>query len=200
VKAAWGLCEAGKVTGSTEAIEGAVRNAEFCISKQLGNGWFQNCSLKDPNRPLLHTIAYSMQGLIGVARIVNNENFVVAAQRTADSLIDLMDEDGFLPGYIGPDFRGVVKWCCLTGTAQTAIVWGHLFELTGDTRYRDAMDKAIRYLILRHDISNDDQRIRGGVPGSWPVWCEYGQTMILNWATNFFVEALLLRQAIRRPS
>ena len=107
-----------------------------------------------------------------------------------------MDDDGFIPGRIGPDFKGTVNWCCLTGTAQTAIVWGRLYQLTGNSRYRDAMHRANVYLMRRHDISNEDPRLRGGVPGAWPVWGDYGRLMVLNWATNFFVEALLLEKCI----
>jgi len=196
VKAAWGLCEAGKVAMNPKAIESATLNAEFAISRQLENGWFRDCSLGDPNRPLLHTIAYSMQGLIGIGVIVGRDDFVEAAKKTADGLVQLMGDDGFIPGCIGSDFRGSASWCCLTGSAQTAIVWGRLFELTGDRDYLDAMDRVLGYLMRHHDITNSDLCLRGGVPGSWPVWGEYGRTKILNWATNFFVEALLLRLTI----
>jgi uncharacterized protein YyaL (SSP411 family) len=196
VKAAWGLAEAGRVGAIAGAVDGAVRNAEFCLSRQLPNGWFRDCCLVDASQPLLHTIAYAMQGLIGIGGIAKRQEFVQAARRTADSLIRLMDEDGFIPGCIGPDFRGTVDWCCLTGTAQTAIVWGRLFQLTGEARYREAMQRATRYLMQRHDIDNSDPRLRGGVPGSWPVWGEYGRLRILNWATNFFVEALVLQRSI----
>jgi len=196
VKAAWGLCEAGRVAGIREAIEAAVRNAEFCLSKQSSNGWFSDCCLDDASQPLLHTIAYTMQGLIGIGVITKRADFLDGARRTADSLIRLMDKDGFIPGCIGADFRGTVDWCCLTGTAQTAIVWGRLFQLTGKLAYREAMHRANLYLMRRHDIDNPDPRLRGGIPGSWPVSGEYGRLKILNWATNFFVESLLLDKCV----
>ncbi len=196
VKAAWGLCEAGRVAQMPRAIDAAVRNAEFCLTKQLPNGWYRDCCLEDASRPLLHTIAYAMQGLIGIGVIANRQDFIQGAARTADSIIRLMGEDGFVPGCIGPDFKGAVDWCCLTGTAQTAIVWGRLFQLTGVPIYRDAMERANLYLMRHHDIDNPDPRLRGGVPGSWPVWSDYGRLKILNWATNFFVEALLLQKSI----
>jgi hypothetical protein len=196
VKAAWGLCEAGRVAQIPEFIDAGVRNAEFCLSKQLPNGWFRDCCLSDASQPLLHTIAYAMQGLIGVGVIVDRPEFLQAAARTADSMIKLMGEDGFIPGRINQGFKGTVDWCCLTGTAQTAIVWGRLFQLTGNRVYCDAMQRAILYLMRRHDVDNPDPRLRGGVPGSWPVWGDYGRLKILNWATNFFVEALLLQESI----
>lgn len=200
VKAAWGLGEAGRVAGIPAAIQGAVRNAEFCVSRQLPNGWYRDCCLVDATQPLLHTVAYAMQGLLGIGVIAKREDFVLAARRTADSLIRLMDHDGFIPGRIDPDFQGTADWCCLTGTAQTAIVWGRLFQLTGDARYREALQRATLYMRRRHDIDNQDPRLRGGVPGSWPVWGDYGRLKILNWATNFFVEALMLQRSIAGAS
>ena len=196
VKAAWGLAEAGKAGNMPEAIAAAARNAEWCLSQQLPNGWYRECCLSDAKLPLLHTIAYSMQGLLGIAAITGRQDFVAGAQRTADSLINLMDAEGFIPGRIDSNFRGAVDWCCLTGVAQTAICWGKLFKLTGDQRYRDSMHRANAYLMRHQDIDNDDPGLRGGIPGSYPAWGEYGRLAILNWATNFFVESLLLQKAI----
>jgi hypothetical protein len=196
VKAAWGLGEAGRVANIPEARDGAVRNAEYCLSQQLPNGWYRDCCLVGASQPLLHTIAYAMQGLMGIGVISNRDDFVQGAARTANSLIGLMDPEGFIPGCIDQDFRGTVDWCCLTGTAQTAIVWGRLWQLTGDPAYADAMRRANDYLMRHHDIDNPDMRLRGGVPGAWPVWGAYGRLTILNWATNFFAESLLLQKSI----
>lgn len=136
-----------------------------------------------------------MQGLIGVGRLANRTDFIESAARTARSLMKLMGDDGFIPGQIDSEFNGAVGWCCLTGTAQTSIVWSELERLEGDPAYGRAADKANRYLMARHDISGPDPSIRGGMAGSWPVWGDYGRYRILNWATKFFVDALLLRMS-----
>jgi hypothetical protein len=69
-------------------------------------------------------------------------------------------------------------------------VWSELYLLAGDARYRDAALAVNKYLMARHDIRNPDLRLRGGVPGSWPVDGDYGSLRILNWATKFLVDAL----------
>jgi hypothetical protein len=192
VKAAWGLCEAGKLGVGEEAIRAAVRNAEYCLTRQKSNGWFAECDLEDPTQPLLHTIAYTLQGLIGIARLVDRPDFIRAAESTARGLIRLMTPDGFLPGRINDRFQGTVPWCCLTGTAQTSIVWSQLFALTGDEVFQTARCLANRYLMARHDLACPSDEIRGGVYGSWPVWGEYGRLTVLNWGTKFLADALLL--------
>ncbi len=191
VKAAWGLCRAGHVFDRQDFVGAAVRNAEFALRHQRENGWFDRCCLTDADRPLLHTLAYTLQGLVGIGSLTGRSDFIEAAGRTADALVRLMDGDGFIPGRIRADFTGAVGWCCMTGSAQTAIVWARLHDLTGDRRYREAYDRVVGYLLARHDVTSADEAIRGGVPGSWPVWGDYGRYMVLNWATKFFVDALL---------
>jgi hypothetical protein len=190
VKAAWGLAEMGQALGDEKFVRAAERNGEFALSKQAANGWFSDCCLEDAQRPLLHTVAYTMQGLTGIGRIAGRQDLLDGATRAADVLMALMEEDGFIPGKINSDFTGACTWCCLTGTAQTSIVWSELANLAGKHKYREAAGRANRYLMARHDISSPDPSIRGGLAGSWPVWGDYGRFRILNWATKFFIDAL----------
>jgi hypothetical protein len=174
-------------------LEAAARNAEFALSKQTGDGWFEDCSFDDASRPLLHTIAYTMQGLVGIGDITGRQEFIDGAARTANTLVHLMDDDGYIPGKIDRDFRPAADWCCLTGSAQTSIVWSQLAALKGNARFAQAADLANRYLMGRHDISSPSPYIRGGLAGSWPVWGGYEPFKVLNWATKFFSDALLAR-------
>jgi hypothetical protein len=194
VKAAWGLAEFGTVSDTPNYISAALRNAEFTLRFQHSNGWMDNCCLTDPNQPLLHTIAYTMQGLLGIGRLTGRRDFIAAVEKCAQSLLKLMNEEGFIPGCIDSQFRGAVSWCCLTGSAQTSIVWAELYQITGETHYRQGVERINRYLMSRHDISSPYLYIRGAMTGSWPVWGDYGQYMVLNWATKFFVDALLAQR------
>jgi hypothetical protein len=196
VKAAWGLCETGTVLGEERFVQAAIKNAEFCISRQQSNGWFPDCCFSNRLRPLLHTIAYTMQGLVGIGKLTNNKDYLIAARKTADAELRIMGPDGFIPGRQDSKFRGAVEWCCLTGSAQTSSVWSELFLLTGEEKYRGAVRRVNRYLMARHDIQNANPRLRGGVPGSWPVWGDYQRLAVVNWATKFFIDALSLENQI----
>lgn len=200
VKAAWGLCEAGFILGNRGYIEAAVRNAEFCLSKQEANGWFRDCCLSDPARPLLHTTAYAMAGLLEIGKLTGRKDCIQAARRAADSEILAMGQDGFIAGRQDQTFAGTVDWCCLTGSAQTSAVFGELYLLTGEAKYLEAAGRVNRYLMARHDIRNPDPRLRGGLAGSWPTWGDYGRFMVLNWAAKFLIDALSLEQAIYRKA
>jgi hypothetical protein len=198
VMAAWGLCETGVALGEERYVQAAIRNAEYCLSRQHQNGWLPDCCLSNVDEPLLHTLAYSMQGLLGIGRLTGRSDLIAGAQRLADAELRIMSADGFLPGMQRQDFSAGSDWCCLTGSAQTSAVWSQLYLLTHDQKYLAAVDVVNRYLMARHDIRNPDPRLRGGVPGSWPVWGGYGRLQILNWATKFLLDALTLEQTIRR--
>jgi hypothetical protein len=131
-----------------------------------------------------------MQGLLEIGKLTNRKDLIAAAQKTADAEMAILAEDGFLPGCQDAQFHGTVNWCCLTGSAQTSIVWSTLYSLTGQDKYREAASRINRYLMAHHDIRNPDLRLRGGLPGSWPVDGQYGRLLILNWATKFLVDAL----------
>jgi hypothetical protein len=194
VMAAWGLAEAGVVLGDERHVEAAMRNGEYCLSRQQANGWLPDCCLTDPYCPLLHTLAYSMQGLVGIGTVAQRQDLIDGAQRLADAILETMHPDGFIPGRICADLSAAVDWSCLTGSAQTSAVWSELFARTGQQKYRTAAHTVNRYLMARHDIRNSDPRLRGGLPGSWPVTGEYGRLQILNWATKFLVDALVLQE------
>lgn len=197
VMAAWGLCETGVTLGEDRYVRAAIRNAEYCLSRQHPNGWLPDCCLTNVQEPLLHTLAYSMQGLLGIGRLMRRDDLVASAQRLADAELRIMSPEGYLPGRQRDDFSAAASWCCLTGSAQTSAVWSQLYLLTHDQKYRTGVEVMNRYLMARHDIRNPDPRLRGGLPGSWPVWGGYGRLQILNWATKFLLDAFTLETQIR---
>jgi uncharacterized protein YyaL (SSP411 family) len=84
-------------------VRAAARNAEFALSRQTSGGWFEDCCLGEATRPLTHTIAYTMQGLIGIGRITGRQEFIEGAARTAEGLLNSMDSDGYMY-YLGVQF------------------------------------------------------------------------------------------------
>ncbi|MCL4797992.1 MAG: hypothetical protein KJ025_00285 [Burkholderiales bacterium] len=197
-RTAWGLLEAHAVTGDAAYRQAVVRNLEFVLTKQRPNGWFEECCLDDNDRPLLHTIAYTMEGLLEAGLTLGDERFTAAARRTAEALLDRQRTDGSLAGRFDAAWNGSARWSCLTGDAQTAIVWLRLHEATGDERYLRAAERMNRYLSITQDLEAADPGVRGGIKGSHPIWAEYGRYEYLNWAAKFFADALMLEIRAKR--
>jgi hypothetical protein len=191
-RTAWGLLEAFKITCDARYRDSASHNLEFVLSRQNANGWFQDCCLEDNNNPLLHTIAYTMEGLLEAGVILKEPRYIEAARRAADALLGNQKLDGSLAGRFDSQWAPIGHWSCLTGDAQTSIVWLRLFHLTGDSKYLNAARCMNRYLMGTQDLSAIDPGIRGGIKGSHPIWGEYAPYEFLNWAAKFFADALLL--------
>jgi len=191
-RSAWGLLEASAITQSDAHRQAVIRNLDFVLTRQQANGWFAECCLDDNERPLLHTLAYTMEGLLESGVILQEPRYIEAARKAADALLGLQRSDGGLAGRFDASWSPAANWSCLTGDAQSAIVWFRLFELTGDKIYAEAAARMNRYLSGTHDLRSGDPGIRGGIKGSQPIWAEYGTYEYLNWAAKFFADALLL--------
>ena len=197
-RTAWGLLEAFSVTNESKFRNAAIKNLDFVIRRQQFNGWFPDCCLDDNARPLLHTIAYTMEGLLESGNFLGEPRFAEAARTAADALLERQKPDGSLAGRFDHRWQPIGDWSCLTGDAQTAIVWFRLYERSGDSRYLSRASAINRFLMKTQDLSAKDEGIRGGVKGSHPIWAEFGSFEYLNWAAKFLVDALLLENRLGR--
>ena len=193
---AWGLYEAARVDSARGYQQAADANVAWALSHQRANGWFDKCCLTDPTRPLTHTLGYVLRGLVEAHRFNGDESVLAAARKTADGLSGAIDQEGFLPGRLLPNWRGAAPWACLTGSVQIAHCWLMLYEQSGETRYREAAFAANRYVRRTVKLSGEADR-RGGVKGSFPVSGAYGRFRYLNWAAKFMIDSNLLEKRIR---
>lgn len=195
-RTSWGLLELARVSREPAYEAAAIRNLDFVLTQQAASGWFANCCLSDDERPLLHTIAYTVEGLLAAGVMLDTTTYVDAARKAADALISALRPDGGLAGRFDSLWRPTVRWSCLTGNAQIALVWLRLSELTGDGGYRDAARRANAYLCRTQNLLAKNPGIRGGIKGSEPVWSEYGRFTYLNWAAKFFADSLMLESSL----
>jgi len=199
-RSAWGLLEAYGVTQKESHREAVIRNLDFVLTRQQPNGWYAECCLDDNQKPLLHTIAYTMEGLLESGVILQEQRFIDGAKLAADALMKLQRLDGSLAGQFDSSWNPAAGWSCLTGDAQTAIVWFRLFEMTGDRKYFEAASRLNRYLSSTQDLKSSDPGIRGGIKGAQPIWGAYGEYEYLNWAAKFFADALMLELKNANPA
>jgi hypothetical protein len=139
-----------------------------------------------------------MEGLLEGGCLLGDDRFQQAARQSADALLSRQRGDGSLAGRFDAAWNESAGWNCLTGDAQTAIVWVRLYETTGEERYLRAAQRMNRYLSSTQDLSSPDHGIRGGIKGSQPIWGEYGSYEYLNWAAKFFADAVMLELRARR--
>jgi Squalene-hopene cyclase C-terminal domain len=192
---AWGLLEAARVKQDSRYADAALANVRWAISQQHANGWFDKCCLTDDTQPLTHAIAYALRGVVEGYRYSRDSDLLAAARKTADGLMMAMREDGYLAGRLRSNWRGAVRWVCLTGTAQIAHCLMLLHDETHDTRYRDAGRAASKYVRRAVRVEGSPET-RGAVKGSFPFGGGYCTYSYPNWATKFLVDACLLERRL----
>jgi hypothetical protein len=198
VRCAWALAELGRASSDATFSQAAERAGRFARSHQLANGFFESNCLYNPELPHLHTIAYATRGLLETGVCLGLEEFVEGARSAADGVLAGLDEQGFLSDRFDRAWKPVDQHSCLTGVAQIALCWGRLFELGGDERYLEALQRASRYMRRRQFYAPDLPNIHGGISGSHPIEGRYGAYELLNWAAKFFADMLIMELRLAR--
>ncbi|MDJ0899159.1 MAG: hypothetical protein QNJ55_10140 [Xenococcus sp. MO_188.B8] len=190
-RVAWALLKLNALSPTLDRERVARANLDWALDQQR-HGWFEQCAFIQGVAPFTHTIAYAIRGLLESGLLLGEQKYIDAAVRGADVSLKHLRSDGFIPGQIDTDGKAQGRYCCLTGNCQMAIVWLMLFELQGEQRYYQAADDSLRYVMSCQDILTSDLNIRGGIKGSQPIWGKYTRLSYPNWATKFFIDALLM--------
>ncbi len=196
VRVAWALLELHGITGQSDYAEIARSNINFALTHEE-NGWFDKCAFNTGDMPYTHNLGYATRGLLESHSLMPDESVFSAAQRSADHVLKFLRPDGFLPGQIGPGHSCRDSYVCLTGNCQFAIIWYKLYRITGLSKYLDAADRILDFVKSTVNVDTKRKEVKGAVAGSRPLWGEYARLSYPNWATKFFLDALLEKKITR---
>ena len=101
--------------------ESAARKLKFTKSLARENGWVDNNCLGDPNKPLLHTIAYTLQGMLECGEILGDREARDIVLSGCWHLAESFRKNDGLYGRYDSDWNPTVRWRCLTGEAQLRV-------------------------------------------------------------------------------
>ncbi len=196
-RTAWALAEAGVRLEHDAFTDAAAHSLRAAAKLQAENGWLPSWCLTDPERPLLHTLAYAIGGFLEGGRVLGDPHLVNRAERAARALAETVRADGWMPGRYRSDWSAAVRWSCLTGQAQMANNWIRVAEVTGDREWPEPVPAVLRFLKRTQSRRSRDPGVRGGIKGAWPVGGGYGAYEVLSWATKFFADALMRHQGVK---
>ena len=191
-RTAWALLNSYRITGNEEHKKAVEKNIEWALTQQLNNGWFQNNSFYPEQEPLVHTIAYSIRGILEAAIILKKKRYLEAAIKTAVPLVSAQRQDGSLAGSFNKKWESSVSWSCLTGNSQMSIIWQKLFLATKEEKFIQAARKSNNYMKKVQKLDSPNPAIKGAIPGAFPIYGWYAPFCFPNWAAKFFVDALML--------
>lgn len=197
-RVSWAMLEAAAIADEEDAEtirEHARRHQEWVCSCQHPNGWFEEAGFTaDQTAPFLHTIAYTIRGLLEGDGYFEDDRLGSVAKASADRLLEIHEREGILAGAYDAAWRGA-DYYCLTGNAQIAIIWLKLYQQTGEKAYRDAAEETLRFIETTQRLDGPDS-VRGAIKGSHPVWGRYMYLRYPNWAAKFFADALILSRRV----
>jgi hypothetical protein len=208
-RVAWPLLELAHLADDKNMHEAGRRNIVWTLGHAAPNGWIEHMAFRTGERPLTHTIGYTLEGLLGAAPFLGAElkSQATALVRTAaehlllayESQKRVTDTEPLpLPATFDRTWSSPDRVSCVTGNAQLAIVWLRLYDLEGGARYLNAALKILDQVAATQRLTSGNPGIRGGVPGSSPCWGHYFPLAFPNWAAKFFADALMRRMAVMR--
>ncbi len=193
---AWALYRFGEYVGDKKYQTAAVRAVEAAIGEQRNNGWFENSCITYADVPLLHTICYTLQGILEVGILTNDARFVAAAQKGTDPILEQISPNGFLYGRYFSDWKPADLTACLTGNAQLAVICYRLFQVTDNDKYRQSADLLVNFLKGLQVMNSPTPALVGALSGSFPILGKYMTAGYPNWATKYFLDSLLLQDQL----
>ncbi len=196
VRAAWGLAAFGKLSHCPSYVGAGIANADWALTQQEQNGFFQNNAFKPGGHANSHGLAYVLRGLLEIHRLTGDRRYLDAVQLTAGRIVALYGGRRRIAADLGPDWSYLSGHICLTGYAQLAIVLFKLFDLSGDENYLNTALCLVDDVAATQNITDTDAPHYGGIKGSLPIYGRYAALQYPNWATKFFIDALLLKKRI----
>jgi hypothetical protein len=193
VRTGWAMTLAGKVFGVSEYMEGGRRTAEFAVRCQNPNGWYRQNDLDKHDKPLTHTIGYTVEGLYENGVLLNEPRYFEAVRTTLLQIKRLVGESGYLAGRWRENWTPAVDWCCLTGSAQIACVCFRMSRHYPQDGFDQLGKKLLKYVASTQLLEDRSPGLAGGIHGSYPFSGDYGQYCNLNWAAKFYCDALMDR-------
>jgi folate-dependent phosphoribosylglycinamide formyltransferase PurN len=192
------LAEAGEFLGDESMLQASSKHLAWVLQHyDAERAWFNLCgfSAEDhaAHRSVTHTIAYTIWGVMRTAEVVKSAEGKAAAESAAYAALRRLELSKRLPGILDHRWKPVATFTCLTGNAQMALIWLHMYAEHGDPRLLNAALKSIDIVKAAQAMDAADPGVRGGIAGSQPVWGDYIPHAFPNWAAKYFIDALLAK-------
>jgi hypothetical protein len=194
VRSAWALLTLGRLLGDKKYENVALANADWTVAQQVANGFFLKNVFQPGWNANTHGIAYVLQGLIEIHCISGGASYLAAVRRAAERILSVYSTKRYLASEIGENWEFLARHLCLTGYAQLAIVFFRLYSLDGDKRFLNIGLNLLDHVAATQNVMSPEKPYYGGIKGSFPIYGRYAPLQYPNWATKFFIDALLAKQ------
>ena len=118
---------------------------------------------------------------------------VRAVTGAARAIAQTEERLGWLPGLLDWRWQRQSSFSSVTGTAQLSLIWMRLHALGGEPIFLTSALRGIEAVkASQARVASAD--VSGAIPGSDPLWGAYVPLAYPNWASKFFIDALLAKR------
>ncbi len=191
---AWAMYRAALAADDSFLRDSAIRSIEAALCQRNELGWFKNNCLTDSHAPLTHTIGYALQGIFEVGVLAARKDFVEAAKDSLAGALSSLQHNGYLSARLDSEWKPQADYVCLTGSAQLAILCFRFAEQFNATDFLEAGHKLTSFVKATQLLVSTNESMVGAIAGSYPILGEYMVGGYPNWATKYFIDALMLQR------
>lgn len=188
----WPMLEHWQTCGDDGIRDSAVRGLNAILEDRQADGTFANWAFAGGKQAFTHTIAYTLQGIIESAVILDAWHpYGTTAAATCEKLMRQYEVKHQLGGAYGQRWQGNYRFSCLTGHCQLASTWLRIYERNGDPRMLNVAVKALLQVCRHQRLKSRRKNLHGAIAGSAPLFGAYMRFRYPNWAAKFFVDAMI---------
>ena len=196
VRSAWALMAFASLVGDSSLMSHAADCARWTVSRQNEHGFYLDNAFKPGGNANTHGTAYVMRGLLMLHGLSGDPASMASVRMAADRVCDLYEREGWIAAELSPTWEYLSSHVCLTGYAQLSIVLYRLFVINADARYRRIADRLLADVARRQSLGTPGAPWHGGIAGSFPIYGRYAPLQYPNWATKFFIDAILAQRHV----
>lgn len=190
-RVSWPLARLGKLIGEHRYLEAAQRNLDWVVRQQDADGWFRLAGFTPDEVPTTHTIAYVLEGLAEAGILLDESRYLSAARLGAAAMLRVYDRQGYLPGRLGAGWSSTERWRCLTGDAQTGLVWARIASDGASPEFASGARRLAADLAALVKLKPWWPEVSGGLAGSRPHWGDYDSYRYPSHAAKFLLDLLM---------
>ena len=188
-RAVWALLEAQKRLQWTDLEEKMQLAIHWYARRFQANGAISDWGFRPGAAAFSHTIAYTLEGFLEVALLLDEPTLLARTAASADRLLDVRKQAGRTAGRYDIHWQGDYSFRCLSGNAQLSVLYYRLWQIFNVLEYRRASADFLSEILEFQDFSKNKNRY-GALPGSAPVWGPYLRFRYPNWGVKFLLDAL----------
>lgn len=195
----YGALNTGIVLGDEELLAAIRPHYDWVTSMQEPNGWINQWGF-EKDWAVMHRISYTLRGMLEAALHYQEERYFEVVLKGIDFLINT-DKKGFrygpefIPSYYSRDgkFKDEI---CPTGLSQLAIVLAKLPDSHRQPKHERLFQNIVDQTKHFQTRGFKNPFMNGVLPGSYPLGGKYQSYDLLEWATKFFVDTLMIQMGV----